>query len=111
MLQKKPELAGEIKSEKLRLIRFSEGLCAQVMHKGAYDDEPATIADLAEFIECQGLQPNTASADGLEPEAVLNALDCAGNVPSIRLHHEIYLGDPRRTKPELLRTVIRQPVM
>lgn len=111
MMQKKPELVGEIESGKLRLIRFSEGLCAQVMHKGAYDDEPATIADLAEFIECQGLQSDIASADGLEPEAVLDALDCAGNVPTIRLHHEIYLGDPRRTKPESLKTVIRQPVI
>ena len=31
-------------------------------------------------------------------------------VPSIRLHHEIYLGDPRRTRPENLKTVIRHPI-
>ena len=54
--------------------------CALRSCTSAYDDEPATIADLAEFIECQGLQSDIASADGLEPEAVLDALDCAGNV-------------------------------
>lgn len=38
------------------------------------------------------------------------ALNAGGAVPRLRLHHEIYLGDPRRTKPENLRTVIRHPV-
>ena len=42
--------------------------------------------------------------------AVLRALDAGGGVPAMRLHHEIYLGDPRRTKPENLKTVIRHPV-
>lgn len=37
-------------------------------------------------------------------------LDVHGAVPTVRLHHEIYLGDPRRTKPENLKTVIRHPV-
>ena len=49
-------------------------------------------------------------AGGSRPGDVLGALDCDGGVPSVRLHHEIYLGDPRRTKPESLRTVIRHPV-
>jgi hypothetical protein len=25
-------------------------------------------------------------------------------------HHEIYLGDPRRTPPQKLKTILRQPV-
>lgn len=47
---------------------------------------------------------------GSRPRDILGALDCDGGVPSVRLHHEIYLGDPRRTRPENLRTVIRHPV-
>lgn len=38
------------------------------------------------------------------------ALDVKGGVPAVCLHHEIYQGDPRRTKPENLKTVIRHPV-
>ena len=33
-------------------------------------------------------------------------IDCT----SARLHHEIYLSDPRRTAPEKCKTVIREPV-
>ena len=49
-------------------------------------------------------------ARAFDSEALLAALDAGGRVPSIRLHHEIYLGDPRRISPERLRTVIRHPV-
>jgi hypothetical protein len=56
------------------------------MHVGSYDDEGPTIARLhGEFLPENGL---------LE----------AGK------HHEIYLSDPRRTAPEKLKTVLRQPV-
>ena len=117
---KKPALAGELASGKLRLVRFAEGPCAQVMHRGPYDDEPATVAALSAFTAEQGFATDIA-AGGESPEghrataafdagAVLASLDADGAVPSVRLHHEIYLGDPRRTKPEKLRTVIRHPV-
>ena len=59
------------------------------MHVGPYDEEPATIELLENFILQEGYQNDIG--DG-------------------RLHHEIYLGDPRRTKPENLRTVLRHPV-
>lgn len=71
--------------ELLRYERFAEGPAAQVMYLGPYKDEGPTITALHEFI-----------ADG-------------GYIPAGK-HHEIYLGDPRRTAPEKLRTVIRQPV-
>ena len=117
---KKPALADELASERLRLVRFAEGPCAQVMHRGPYDDEPATVAALTAFIAEQGFATDIV-AGGESPEghratatfdagAVLTALDADGAVPVVRLHHEIYLGDPRRTKPEKLRTVIRHPV-
>lgn len=69
----------------VRLERFAEGLCAQVMHLGPYSAEAPTIEALHRFIGEQGY--------------VLRGR-----------HHEIYLGDPRRAKPEKLRTIIRQPV-
>jgi len=72
-----------------RYWRWAEGLCAQVLHLGPYDDEPATIDRLEEFTARQG---------------------CADDFSSGRYHHEIYLGDPRRTAPERLKTVIRHPV-
>lgn len=69
----------------LRLERFEEGRAAQVMYTGPYSDEGPTIENLHEYIAEQGLQLRGQ-------------------------HHEIYLGDPRRAKPEKLRTIIRQPV-
>jgi hypothetical protein len=70
---------------KIRLESLHEGLAAQVMHVGPYSAERPTIEALHAFIEAEGCVP-------------------AGK------HHEIYLGDPRRTAPERLKTVIRQPV-
>ena len=91
-----------------RLVRFAEGPCAQIMHKGPYDDEPATVAALEEFVRSTGRAGDIA--DPPSAEALMDMLDAGGGVPSVRLHHEIYLGDPRRTKPENLRTVLRHPV-
>jgi hypothetical protein len=70
---------------KLRFERFHEGLCVQIMYFGAYADEGPTIASMHAFIHEQGYE-------------------LTGK------HHEIYLGDHRRTPPEKLKTVIRQPV-
>ena len=72
-----------------RLVEWEEGLCAQVMHLGPYDDEPATIALLNQFVEDNGYDTD---------------------ITDTRRHHEIYLGDPRRTAPERLKTVLRHPV-
>ncbi|MBI1758691.1 MAG: GyrI-like domain-containing protein [Actinobacteria bacterium] len=71
--------------ERLRLDRVNEGRAAQVLHVGPYATEGPTIERLHAFIAEQGLR-------------------------LVGKHHEIYLGDPRRTVPERLRTVIRQPV-
>ncbi len=70
---------------KVRLERFAEGRAAQVMHLGPYAAEAPTIELLHAFVAEQGLELRGR-------------------------HHEIYLGDPRRTAPERLRTVIRHPV-
>lgn len=83
--KKKPNLD----LSKTRLITFKEGLCVQIMHKGAYDDEPSSIRLMQQFAEENGY-----------------AEDFSEN----RLHHEIYLSDPRRCAPEKLKTVIRHPI-
>ncbi|MGI6012994.1 MAG: GyrI-like domain-containing protein [Oscillospiraceae bacterium] len=68
---------------------WKEGLCVQCMHIGPYDDEPATVAAM---------------------EAYTKALGYEADFGERRFHHEIYLSDVRRCKPERLKTVIRQPV-
>ena len=59
------------------------------MHNGSYDDEPATVELMDKFITENGFQ-NDFSND--------------------RLHHEIYLSDPRKSLPEKWKTVIRHPI-
>lgn len=85
LAKKKPGLP----LEKARFLRWEEGLCAHVLHIGPYDSEPATVERLSRFLEGEGY------AVDFTPQ---------------RRHHEIYLGDPRRTAPEKLKTVIRHPV-
>ena len=70
-------------------LTIDEGLCVQIMHIGAYDDEPATVALMDAFLQENGYV-NDFSAG--------------------RLHHEIYLSDARKTAPEKLKTVIRHPI-
>jgi hypothetical protein len=76
---------GQPALSRLHLEYFHEGLATQIMYFGSYADEGPTIARLHQSIEESGY---------------------------VRFgkHHEIYLGDPRRTAPEKLRTVIRQPM-
>lgn len=70
-------------------LTVNEGLCVQIMHHGSYDDEPATVAVMDEYV----------SANGYE-----------NDFNDIRLHHEIYLSDPRKTEPSKWKTVVRHPV-
>ena len=74
---------------KVEFLAYDEGLCVQCMHIGSYDDEPATVELMHEFMEQEGYD-----------------LD----ITDKRLHHEIYLSDARKTAPEKLRTVIRHPI-
>lgn len=73
--------------DRLRFETYAEGRAAQVMYVGPYADEGPTIKQLHAFIAEQG---GTLSATN-------------------KHHHEIYLGDPRRTDPTMLKTIIRQP--
>lgn len=73
--------------EVTRLERYAEGLCSQILHVGPYSAEGPTIGRLHAYIKELG-----GTFDG-----------------RYQKHHEIYLGDPRRTAPEKWRTIIRQP--
>lgn len=70
--------------DRLRLEEFAEGLCAQVMHVGPFSTEGATIARLHAFVDARSSR--------------------------VGKHHEIYLSDIRRAKPESWKTILRQPM-
>jgi hypothetical protein len=72
--------------EAVRLEDLEEGRCIQVLHRGPYADEPATVDKMKDFARSHGLSPRGR-------------------------HHEIYLSDPSRTAPARLKTVLRQPVV
>ncbi len=72
--------------ERVRFDSFKEGKCAQVLYIGVYKDEGETIARIHNFIDQSGYK-------------------LSGK------HHEIYLSDMRKTAPEKLRTILRQPII
>ena len=74
---------------KVEFMQVDEALCVQCMHIGSYDDEPATVELMHQFMSEQGYE-----------------LD----INDTRRHHEIYLSDARKVAPEKLRTVIRHPI-
>lgn len=73
----------------VEFLPYDEGLCVQCMHIGPYDKEPATVEVMHAFLEENGYEPDFSDT---------------------RYHHEIYLSDPRRAKPDALKTVIRHPI-
>jgi hypothetical protein len=75
-----------MKLASLRLETLDEGLSAQIMHIGSYDEEAPTLKQLHEV-----WLPENGLKERLK-------------------HHEIYIGDPRKTEPSKLKTVLRQPV-
>ena len=94
--QKDFEWAVETASEKKKLdcssaefLTVDEGLCVQIMHIGAFGDEPQTVALMDEYIVQNGYE---------------------NDITESRLHHEIYLSDARKVAPEKWETVIRHPI-
>ena len=74
---------------KAEFLTVDEGLCVQIMHIGAFDDESATVAQMDRFLEENGYRNDMTNG---------------------RLHHEIYLSDARKVEPEKWKTVIRHPI-
>lgn len=89
--KKKPELD----TSKVRFEIFEEGLCVQAMHLGPYEEEPKTIAEIDAYIRVNKYQ---------------NAIGDQNPDGTVRQHHEIYLGDPRKTEPAKMKTVLRHPI-
>lgn len=94
--QKDFEWAVETASEKKKLdcssaefLTVDEGLCVQIKHIGAFDDEPQTVTLMDEYIAQNGYE---------------------NDITESRLHHEIYLSDARKVAPEKWKTVIRHPI-
>lgn len=73
----------------VEFLEVNEGLCVQCMHVGSYDNEPATISAMHDFAAKQGFVTDFSTH---------------------RLHHEIYLSDPRKCTSEKLKTVVRHPI-
>ena len=73
----------------VEFFSYEEGLCIQCMHIGPYDHEPATVQKMERLMKDKGYVKDFTSR---------------------RYHHEIYLSDARRTRPENLKTVIRFPI-
>jgi hypothetical protein len=87
--------APHLDVSKANLIAYTEGPSVQMMHIGVYDDEPASIAKMHEYMEANHLEEaiGKPSPDGW-----------------ILSHHEIYLSDPRKANPKTMRTILRHPV-
>lgn len=66
-----------------------EGLCVQIMHIGSFDEEPASVAAMDEYLQQNGYE---------------------NDFSKYRMHHEIYLSDPRKVETSKLKTVIRHPI-
>ncbi len=70
-------------------LTIDEGLCVQIMHLGAFEEEPATVAIMDEYLAQNGYE---------------------NDMNGSRLHHEIYMSDARKAAPEKWKTVIRHPI-
>lgn len=69
----------------VRFEAYNEGFAVQTLYIGAYEKEAPTIADMHRFIASSGYLTNGK-------------------------HHEIYIGNPRKTSPDKLQTILRQPI-
>jgi hypothetical protein len=70
-------------------LTIDEGLCVQIMHLGAFDDEPKTVALMDTYLQENGF---------------------VNDFSEKRFHHEIYMSDARKVAPEKWKTVIRHPI-
>jgi hypothetical protein len=83
--EKMKQKKANSKIDELRLNGYDEGLCVQIMHIGPYATEPITVKKMEDFAIQNGYQMQ-------------------------RKHHEIYIGNPLRTEPSRLKTILRHPI-
>lgn len=75
--------------ERIKFFTYDEGECVQCMHIGSFNDEPKTIALMYKYIKERGYE---------------------NDITKGRMHHEIYLSDPRKCQEKNMKTVIRHPI-
>lgn len=80
---------SDLNTQLARFETLTEGLCAQILHIGPYSTEPETIEKLNTYISQHGYRDRFVEGGK---------------------HHEIYLSDPRKSKPETMKTVLRHPI-
>lgn len=73
----------------VEFFTYKEGLCMQCMHIGSYDEEATTLQRMEQYALARGY---------------------VQDISAYRMHHEIYLSDPRRTEPSQRKTVLRHPI-
>jgi len=83
------EKKKKLDCSRAEFLTVDEGLCVQIMHIGPFDDEPATVVLMDDYLARQGYENDFSDS---------------------RLHHEIYLSDARKVAPEKWKTVIRHPI-
>ncbi|MDO4981998.1 MAG: GyrI-like domain-containing protein [Eubacteriales bacterium] len=83
------EKKKKLDCSKAEFMTIDEGLCVQMMHIGAFDNEPVSVAIMNKYLEDNGY---------------------ANDFSDIRRHHEIYLSDARKIASEKWKTVIRHPI-
>ena len=83
------ERKKKLDCKKAEFLTVHEGLCVQIMHTGSFDDEPETVAVMDSYVKENGYEHDFSDE---------------------RLHHEIYLSDPRKANPEKMKTIIRHPI-
>ena len=79
----------KIDCSKAEFLTIEEGLCVQIMHIGSFDDEPASLEKMDKYLAENGYEKDFSET---------------------RLHHEIYLSDPRKSTPDKQKTAIRHPI-
>ena len=84
-----PDFITKLDCSKAEFLAVDEGLCVQILHLGSFDDEPESVAKMDAFLRENGYE---------------------NDLNDVRLHHEIYLSDPRRVAAEKRKTVLRHPI-
>lgn len=87
--QQQVQLKKGIDCSNAQFLTIDEGLCVQIMHVGPFDDEPATVKLMDDYLNENGYVNDFSES---------------------RLHHEIYLSDARKVAPDKMKTVIRHPI-
>lgn len=86
------KIQKNLDTNKIFFFNYNEGLSAQILHKGPFDEEIMIVDSMKDQLNKLGFEEEF-------------------NIDKLRLHHEIYLSDARKTSPEKLKKIIRHPII